>query len=51
MLSWLWLSSTEAWGTAQMSDPKDVSAEVIEGRSIAVDSMRLWKVVTVCRLL
>ena len=32
---------------AQMSDPKDVSAEATEGESIAIDDMRLWKVVAV----
>ena len=40
-------SKPQVWGMAHMSDPKDVSAEATEGESIAIDDMRLWKVVAV----
>ena len=46
MLSWLYLSSTEAGGNAQMSCPNYVSAEATEGGFIGIEGIRVLKVVT-----
>ena len=45
MLNWLYLSFTEVWGKAQMSDPKDMPAEATDGGSTGIDHMRLWNLI------